>query len=107
MAWFPVTELPQLAFDHAAIIRLAQQRLVAKLHYSTIAFQLLPPQFTLSQLQAVYEILLDEPLDKRNFRKGILARGILQETGEFARNGKHRPAKTYRVTNPTQVEIIK
>lgn len=107
VAWFPVTELPQLAFDHAAIIRLAQQRLVAKLHYSTIAFQLLPAQFTLSQLQAVYEILLDEPLDKRNFRKGILARGILQETGEFARNGKHRPAKTYRVTNPTQVEIIK
>ena len=107
VAWFPLTELPPLAFDHAEIIRLAHQRLVAKLNYSTIAFQLLPEPFTLSQLQAVYETLLDEPLDKRNFRKGMLARGILQETGEFARHGKHRPAKTYRVSNPGRVEIIK
>jgi 8-oxo-dGTP diphosphatase len=107
VAWFPLTELPKLAFDHAQIIQQAHQRLVAKLNYSTIAFQLLPESFTLSQLQTVYETLLDESLDKRNFRKGILARGILQETGELARNGKHRPAKTYRVTNPTRVEIIK
>ncbi len=105
--WFALTQLPQLAFDHAAIIQSAHRRLVAKLNYSTIAFQLLPESFTLSQLQAVYEILLDEPLDKRNFRKGMLARGILRETGEFVRNGKHRPAKTYRVTDPTRVEIIK
>lgn len=107
VAWFPVTALPELAFDHAAIIQLARQRLVAKLNYSTIAFQLLPESFTLSQLQSVYEILLDEPLDKRNFRKAMLARGILRETGEFSRNGNHRPAKTYRVINPSRVEIIK
>jgi 8-oxo-dGTP diphosphatase len=107
VAWFAVSELPELAFDHAAIIQLARQRLVAKLNYSTIAFQLLPESFTLSQLQSVYEILLDERLDKRNFRKAMLARGILRETGEFARSGSHRPAKTYRVINPTQVEIIK
>lgn len=107
VAWFPVTRLPELAFDHAAIIRLARQRLVAKLHYSTIAFQLLPVDFTLSQLQSVYEILLGESLDKRNFRKAVLARGILRETGKFARSGNHRPAKTYRVSNPAQVEIIK
>lgn len=107
VAWFPVTGLPELAFDHAAIIQLARQRLLAKLNYSTIAFQLLPESFTLSQLQSVYEILLDEHLDKRNFRKGMLARGILRETGEFSRTGCHRPAKTYRVINPTRVEIIK
>ncbi len=106
VAWFPIARLPELAFDHAAIVELAHQRLVAKLHYSTIAFQLLPACFTLSQLQAVYEILLDEKQDKRNFRKTMLARGILQETGEFARSGNHRPAKTYRVTNPTRVEIL-
>ncbi len=105
--WFPVTGLPELAFDHAKIIQLARQRLLAKLNYSTIAFQLLPDSFTLSQLQSVYEILLDEHLDKRNFRKGMLARGILRETGELARTGCHRPAKTYRVINPTRVEIIK
>jgi 8-oxo-dGTP diphosphatase len=107
VAWFPVTEPPRLAFDHADIIRLARQRLVAKLNYSTIAFQLLPATFTLSQLQSVYEVLLGEPLDKRNFRKAMLARDILRETGEFARSGNHRPAKTYRVINPTRVEIIK
>ncbi len=107
VAWFAVTDLPKLAFDHADIIRLAQQRLVAKLNYSTIAFQLLPETFTLSQLQSVYEVLLGEPLDKRNFRKAMLARSILRETGEFARSGNHRPAKTYRVINPARVEIIK
>ncbi len=107
VAWFPVNDLPELAFDHAQILQLARQRLVAKLHYSTIAFQLLPERFTLSQLQSVYEILLDEPLDKRNFRKTMLARGVLTDTGELARSGSHRPAKTYRVINPTRVEIIK
>jgi 8-oxo-dGTP diphosphatase len=107
VAWFAVTELPELAFDHAEIIQLAHQRLVAKLNYSTIAFQLLPESFTLSQLQSVYEILLDEGLDKRNFRKAMLARGILRETGKLQRSGSHRPAKTYRVINPTRVEIFK
>jgi 8-oxo-dGTP diphosphatase len=105
--WFPVSQLPELAFDHADIIGLARQRLVAKLSYSTIAFQLLPESFTLSQLQTVYEILLDETLDKRNFRKAMLARDILRETGEVSRTGNHRPAKTYRVINPSRVEFIK
>jgi 8-oxo-dGTP diphosphatase len=106
-AWFPITRLPELAFDHATIIDLARERLVAKLSYSTIAFQLLPESFTLSQLQTVYEILLDETLDKRNFRKGMLARNILRETGDFYRTGNHRPAKTYRLINPSRVEIIR
>ena len=106
-AWYPLSRLPALAFDHANIIELARQRLVAKLGYSTIAFQLLPESFTLSRLQTVYEILLGETLDKRNFRKGMLARDLLRETGEFARTGNHRPARTYRVANPSRVEIIK
>ena len=106
-AWFPLSRLPALAFDHADIIELARQRLVAKLGYSTIAFQLLPESFTLSRLQTVYEILLGETLDKRNFRKGMLARNILRETGDFSRTGNHRPAKTYRLINPSRVEIIR
>jgi 8-oxo-dGTP diphosphatase len=105
--WFSISELPELAFDHANIIQLAHNRLVSKLGYTTIAFKMLPKSFTLSQLQSVYEILLNEKLDKRNFRKGILARNIIKETGEYARTGNHRPAKTYRVINPSQVEIIK
>lgn len=106
-AWFAINQLPELAFDHADIVQLARQRLVSKLGYTTIAFQMLPKSFTLSQLQSVYEILLNESLDKRNFRKGILARNIIKESGEYSRIGNHRPAKTYRVINPSQVEIIK
>ncbi|MCU7932211.1 MAG: NUDIX hydrolase [Candidatus Thiodiazotropha sp. (ex Codakia rugifera)] len=106
-AWFPISHLPELAFDHATIIQLAWKRLLSKLGYSTIAFKMLPKRFTLSQLQSVYEILLNENLDKRNFRKGILARNIIKETGEYSRIGSHRPAKIYQVINPSQVEIIK
>jgi 8-oxo-dGTP diphosphatase len=105
-AWFPITGLPELAFDHDRILRLARQRLVAKLSYTNIALQMLPASFTLSQLQTVYEILLNETLDKRNFRKAILARKIIQETGETIRQGNHRPAKTYRSINPSRVEIL-
>lgn len=105
--WFSISELPELAFDHANIIQLAHKRLVSKLGYTTIAFKMLPKSFTLSQLQSVYEILLNQRLDKRNFRKAILTRNIIKETGEYARTGSHRPAKTYQVINPSQVEIIK
>lgn len=106
-AWFPISKLPGLGFDHADIIDRARKRLIAKLGYSTIAFQMLPDTFTLSQLQSVYEVLLNENLDKRNFRKRILARNIICESGEYSRQGNHRPAKIYRVINPNQVEIIK
>ncbi|KRT54869.1 NUDIX hydrolase [endosymbiont of Ridgeia piscesae] len=105
--WFPLNTLPALAFDHAEIIALAQQRLIAKLDYSTIAFQFMEAQFTLSQLQSVYEILLGTRLDKRNFRKRMLALGQIEETGEQHRTGNHRPARVYRVKNPKRVEIIK
>lgn len=105
--WFGIHELPTLAFDHGEIIAVAHQRLVAKLDYSTIAFQLLPKTFTLSELQEVYEILLDEELDKRNFRKWVLALEQIEETGERRRRGIHRPARVYRRKNPDSVEFIK
>mgnify|MGYP002713219406 FL=1 len=106
-AWFPLQELPELAFDHEEIILLARERLAAKTHYSTIAFQLMPETFTLSELQSVYEILRDEKLDKRNFRKWVLALKQLEETGGKRRNGNHRPAKIYRLTNPDRVDIVR
>ncbi len=105
--WFALDGMPELAFDHNEIIRQAHRRLVAKLDYSTIAFQFMAETFTLSELQAVYEILLDEELDKRNFRKWILALEKVEETGELRRTGNHRPARMYRLKNPDQVEIIK
>ncbi len=105
--WFAMDQLPRLAFDHQEIIDKAHQRLVAKLDYSTIAFQFMPKEFTLSELQAVYEIILGQEVDKRNFRKWVLALENIEATGNESREGPHRPAKLYRVTNPGEVEIIK
>ena len=107
LAWFALDDLPSLAFDHAEIIQLAQQRLRAKLDYSTVAFGLMGDTFTLGELQKVYEIIRGEVLDKRNFRKHILSLGVLAETGEDRCNGKHRPAKLYRLAHPGAVQYIK
>ena len=107
VGWFAMDELPELAFDHQQIVDMAHQRLVAKLDYSTIAFQFMPDEFTLSELQDVYEIILREEMDRRNFRKWMLALDQIKETGNEKREGAHRPAKLYKVINPDKVEIIK
>lgn len=107
VGWYDFEDLPDLAFDHAQIIDMAHCRLVAKLDYSTIVFQFMPQTFTLSELQCVYESLLNQPLDKRNFRKRILSLDLIEETGKLRRTGKHRPAREYRVMHPNRVEIIK
>lgn len=95
-AWFPIYHLPSLAFDHEKILAYTMQRLRGKLEYTTIGFQLLPPEFTLSELQEVYEAILDRPLDKRNFRKKVLSTGILEATAHTRKAGQHRPAALYR-----------
>jgi 8-oxo-dGTP diphosphatase len=105
--WFAFDDLPALAFDHAEIVQMAHRRLAAKLDYSTIALQFMPDTFTLGDLQDVYETILREPQDKRNFRKRILALDRIEATGGQRRNGAHRPAKLYRVKHPERVEIIK
>ena len=107
VAWFPLHTLPALAFDHSRIIEMARGRLVAKLDYSTIALQFMPEKFTLSELQQVYEIIQDEPLDKRNFRKRIRAYGCIIDTGETRMNGNHRPARLYSVKQPGRVEFTR
>lgn len=107
VGWFSLDELPPLAFDHDEIVDMAHQRLSAKLDYSTIAFQFMPGKFTLSELQEAYEIILRQEMDKRNFRKWVLALEQIEETDEERRGGIHRPAKLYRVKHPKRVEIIK
>ncbi|MEM1216218.1 MAG: NUDIX domain-containing protein [Bacteroidota bacterium] len=94
-AWFSVDELPDLAFDHADILTMALDRLRAKVRYQPIGFELLPEQFTLSQLQKLYETVLGVPsLNKRNFRTRILQMDILREVGK-QENVAHRPAVLY------------
>ena len=97
-------EFPQVEFVPTAD---AAERVKAKLDYSTIAFQFLPEQFTLSELQAVYEIILRERMDKRNFRKQMLSLDLIAASGKERRQGSHRPAKLYRLKHPGRVEIIK
>lgn len=93
--WFPVDDLPQLAFDHGEIVAYAHQRLRYKLEYAPVAFQLLPRRFTLSDLQHVYERIVGRPLDKRNFRRKVQRLGFLRKTNEKRREGAHRPAQLY------------
>ncbi len=107
LGWFDIDELPELAFDHKKIISKAKQRLTAKLDYSTIALQFMPCKFTLSELQKVYEIIHGETLDKRNFRKRVMAYDCMEDTGEVRRNGSHRPARLYALKSPGQVEFVK
>jgi len=107
VGWHAFDDLPPLAFDHAQIVTMAHRRLVAKLDYSTIALQFMPETFTLSELQGVYQALLNQSLDKRNFRKRILSLDLIEETGGQRRSGKHRPAREYRARHPKRVEIIK
>jgi 8-oxo-dGTP diphosphatase len=94
--WFGVHDVPSLAFDHTEILQMAIERLRGKLRYEPIGFELLPKKFTLSQLQHLYELVLERELDKRNFRKRVLAMDLLVETDEVQQDVAHRAARLYR-----------
>ena len=102
--WWPVAKLPKLAFDHTQILQYALKRLRYKLEYSAVGFQLLPPAFTLTEIQKAYETVLGEPLDKRNFRRRILEADILEEAG-VAGESRGRPAKLYRFRDDAVAEV--
>jgi 8-oxo-dGTP diphosphatase len=95
-AWFAVSEARGLAFDHDRILTVALERLKGKVRYQPIGFELLPPQFTLSQLQRLYETILETTLDKRNFRKKILGMNFLVALDEVQKDVAHRAARLYR-----------
>jgi 8-oxo-dGTP diphosphatase len=95
-AWFAVSDMPSLAFDHERIVEAALTRVRGKVRYQPIGFELLPPKFTLSQLQHLYEAVLERRLDKRNFRKKILGMDVLVETDEIEQDVSHRAARLYR-----------
>lgn len=97
VAWWPVDELPRpLAFDHARILADGLARLQAKTRYAGLAFELVPDEFTLSEIQAVYERILGEALDVRNFRRDLHAAGVIEPTGGERAEGPGRPARLYR-----------
>jgi len=106
-AWFAVADTPRLAFDHDRILETALQRLKGKLRYQPIGFELLPLKFTLSQLQHLYEAILETALDKRNFRKKILSMGVLEELDEVEQDVAHRAARLYRFDKKAYRELTK
>lgn len=103
--WWPVDALPKLAYDHEAMLEYAVGRVRAKLQYANVAWSLLSETFTLSALQATYEAILGRVLDKRNFRKKILALDLLADTGKTDRGGAHRPAALYRFRSKKKADI--
>ncbi len=95
-AFMGVSNLPELAYDHANIIKYAHDRLKAKLTYTNAVSAFLAPRFTLTQLQSAYEIIFEHEFDKRNFRKKFLSLDLIEETDQLWRDGAHRPAKLYK-----------
>jgi len=104
LGWFPVRALPSLAYDHNAIAQYALERLQAKLEYTNIVYSLLPHEFTLGELQEIYEIILGRRLDRRNFRKKVLTRDLLRPLRR-QRRGAHRPAQLYSFTRREPMNI--
>jgi 8-oxo-dGTP diphosphatase len=107
VAWFAMRRLPRLAYDHNEIAAHALERVRAKLEYTNIVYSLLPREFTLGQIQQVYEVILGHALDRRNFRKKILATKLLKPLTK-QRRGAHRPATLYAFSRrrPMMVEML-
>lgn len=103
--FFPVNALPKLWFDHKNVIEYAIKRLKRKLEYTNLAQYILPEKFTLTQLQNVYKIVMNQEFDVRNFRKKINKLWILEETWEKEIWNKYRPAKLFKFSNK-DIEII-
>lgn len=90
--WSNISEMPKLAFDHNAMIDVAAARLNNEIRYQPVGFELLPKKFTLTELQSLYEKVLQTSLDKRNFRKKVLSMNILKKLNELRRGERHRAA---------------
>lgn len=105
-AWFSLDDIPKLAFDHGEILNAALDRLRGKLRYQPIGFKLLPEKFTLSELQWLYERILEEKIDKRNFRKKLNKLGILEETDEIQQDVAHRAARLYRFDDKRYQSLV-
>lgn len=94
--WFPLKDVPQLAFDHDMILREAMKALRQKIHFEPVGFELLPDVFTMPQLQHLYESILDVRFDRRNFASKMLHLGILEDTGDRQAGAPSRVPATYR-----------
>lgn len=106
--WYPVEQLPKMAYDHKQILKIAVDRLQAKVEYTNIVYSLMSKEFSLSELQETYEIILKRKLDKRNFRKKILSLKLLVKSGKTKTGEAYRPAELYSFAKrvPQIMEVI-
>jgi hypothetical protein len=104
--WFPIDAIPDLAFDHKNILMTAMESLRSRMQLSPVGFQLLPPKFTLSQLQTLYETVYDTSFDKRNFRKKVLKLRYIIALDEKQTQVSHKPARLYRFSRQ-KYEVLK
>ena len=105
VAWFNIKKLPRLAFDHKKIIEAAIKRLRGKITYEPVGFELLEKKFPFSDLEKLYQTLLDQDLDRRNFKKKIMALGILEELDETLQRGAGRPAWLFKFNRKKYFEL--
>ncbi len=105
-AWQPVDSLTDLAFDHAEIIGVAFQQLKRSIRNRPVGFELLPPSFTLTELQHLYESIWQTELEKRNFRKKILSMNLLVDLDRTQEGVAHRPARLYRFDEAKYREFL-
>jgi 8-oxo-dGTP diphosphatase len=104
--WHAVSSVGRLAFDHNEILEACLHQLKLKVRTAPVGFELLPPKFTLTELQHLYESILGTDLDKRNFRKKILATNLLSDLNEVQEGVAHRPARLYRFDNRKYRELV-
>ncbi|HMQ61014.1 MAG TPA: NUDIX domain-containing protein [Flavilitoribacter sp.] len=94
--WHSVSDVKDLPFDHMEILKACFNRLKWSIRTRPVGFELLPPKFTLTELQHLYEAILETPLEKRNFRKKILSMNLLIDLEESQEGVAHRPARLYQ-----------
>jgi len=104
--WHSISNIPDLGFDHRDILRACFNRLKWLVKSRPLGFELLPPKFTLTELQHLYEAILETELDKRNFRKKILSMGLLIELDEIQEGVAHRPARLYQFDEGRYQELL-
>lgn len=106
VSWVDVDKIDSMPFDHLEIMNTCIAKLKRHVRYQPIGFELLPPKFTLTQLQKLYEAILDKKLDKRNFRKKIMSLKVLTPLKEIETKVSHRPAQLYKF-DPLKYEEAK
>jgi len=104
-AWFNIKKLPKLGFDHKQIIDAAIKRLRGKITYEPVGFELLDKEFPFSDLEKLYQTLLDQQIDRRNFKKKIIGLGILEELDETIQRKSGRPARLFKFNKKKYFEL--